>query len=60
MFVYAILILSLLSTVYLSMRPSDTAASTKDVRDALRRLDVSKNAYDEQSAAKAAKVGAEE
>ncbi|KAG5184761.1 LMBR1-like membrane protein [Tribonema minus] len=37
-FVFALLIITLLSTAFLGVRPSDTPASTKQVREALRKL----------------------
>jgi LMBR1 domain-containing protein 1 len=37
-FIYALLIMTLLATIFLSIKPADTSASTRDVREALRKL----------------------
>jgi hypothetical protein len=59
-FVYALLAVTFLSTIYLSYKPSDTAASTKEVRDALRKLDAKAKTYDEARAAKVASLKPED
>lgn len=50
-FIWMLLLLTLLSAIYLGCKRNDVSASTKQVRDALRHLDTKGKAYEESRAA---------